>query len=73
MGFAGVAGPASVPGPVLVATTGDTVVVHLANQLSVTTAILFHGQPMAPDLTGVAARRVHDVYVQGGCPGHVPV
>lgn len=46
---------AGVPGPVLIVNSGDSVTVTLHNQLAVTTAILFEGQPVPPDLAGVAA------------------
>ncbi|HQR26916.1 MAG TPA: multicopper oxidase domain-containing protein [Nocardioides sp.] len=42
-------------GPVLEADEGDTVEVTLHNELAVTTALVFQGQPLQPDLTGVAA------------------
>lgn len=48
------AGPAQVPGPVLVVTQGDTVNVTLHNGLAVPTALYFQGQSMIPDLTGAA-------------------
>jgi len=46
-------GPVSVPGAVLVADAGDTVTVNLVNDLAVATSIVFDGQPMVPDTTGV--------------------
>jgi FtsP/CotA-like multicopper oxidase with cupredoxin domain len=42
-------------GPVLQATAGDTVELTLHNGLGESTAMLFDGQPMVPDLTGVGA------------------
>ena len=42
-------------GPTLVVDAGDTVEVTLHNQLGERTALLFEGQQMVPDLTGVAA------------------
>lgn len=62
-------GSASVPGPVLIATSGDTVTVHLANFLPVRTSILFDGQPMVPDLTGVAAGASKTYTFTAGAPG----
>jgi FtsP/CotA-like multicopper oxidase with cupredoxin domain len=41
-------------GPVLQATAGDTIQLTLHNGLSKDTAMLFAGQPMIPDLAGVA-------------------
>jgi hypothetical protein len=71
MGFAATAGgPAIVPGPVLIANSGDTVTVHLTNNLvGVTTALLFEGQPMAPDLSGVPAGGSKDYSFTAGAPG----
>ncbi len=55
-GFATASGASpTVPGPVLVATEGDTVTVNLVNHLSQPTSIVFNGQAMAPDLTGAGA------------------
>ena len=69
-GFAAsAAGAASVPGPVLIVNSGDAVTVNLTNQLSVTTAILFEGQPMTPDLTGVAAGATKAYSFTAGEPG----
>ena len=48
-------GAPSVPGPVLIVNQGETVTVTLVNQLPVPTALLFHGQAMAPDLVGATA------------------
>jgi hypothetical protein len=54
-GFASTAGGSpTVPGPVLVANQGDSVTVNLTNDLAVATSIVFDGQAMVPDLTGVA-------------------
>lgn len=52
------ANPAQVPGPTLIANSGDTVTVTLHNDLAVTTSLDFIGQPLAPDLTGAAAAGV---------------
>jgi hypothetical protein len=41
-------------GPTLVVNEGDTVMVMLHNELTVDTGLLFHGQDMIPDTTGVA-------------------
>ena len=56
-GFADAAGtPASVPGPLLFGTQGETMVVTLHNELpGETVAIAFPGQELLPDLDGVAA------------------
>ncbi len=51
----GTPGPLSLPGPVLIVSQGDTVTVNLTNNLAEPTALLFQGQALAPDLTGVAA------------------
>ena len=48
-----VGGPV-VPGPTLIVDQGDTVTVNLTNSLTQPTAIVFGGQAMTPDLTGVA-------------------
>lgn len=63
------AGTASLPGPVLVARSGDSVTVNLTNQLTVTTSILFDGQPMTPDLTGVAPGATKSYTFTAGTPG----
>ncbi len=47
------AGPAGVPGPVLVATQGDTVNVTLHNSLGVPTSLHITGQALAPDTVGI--------------------
>ncbi len=66
---ASAAGAASVPGPVLIVNSGDAVTVNLTNQLSVTTSILFDGQPVAPDLTGVVAGATKAYAFTAGAPG----
>jgi FtsP/CotA-like multicopper oxidase with cupredoxin domain len=43
-----------VPGPQLTFNQGDVVTINLHNDLSVDTALLFQGQSMLPDLTGVS-------------------
>jgi len=43
-----------VPGPVLVVNQGDVVTVNLTNNLAQPTSILFGGQAMVPDQSGVA-------------------
>jgi FtsP/CotA-like multicopper oxidase with cupredoxin domain len=48
------AATATASGPVLIVNQGDVVTVTLTNQLAEATAILFQGQDMAPDLSGVA-------------------
>lgn len=48
-------GSAQLPGPMLIVNQGETVVVNLTNNLPVDTAILFQGQEMIPDTTGVAS------------------
>jgi len=48
-------GDAAIPGPQLVVNQCDHVTVNLTNTLSRPTAILFGGQAMVPDQTGVAA------------------
>jgi FtsP/CotA-like multicopper oxidase with cupredoxin domain len=45
-------GAATLPGPVLEATVGDTVNVNLSNQLAENVAIMFRGQSIKPDLVG---------------------
>ncbi len=42
-------------GPTLVVNEGDVVTINLINNLSVDTGLLFQGQAMAPDTSGVAA------------------
>jgi FtsP/CotA-like multicopper oxidase with cupredoxin domain len=75
-GFAATAGgPAIVPGPVLVADQGDTVTVNLTNNLvlpgnpPVPTSILFGGQALAPDITGVAVNGTKTYTFVAGAPG----
>ncbi len=46
---------ASLPGPTITANLGDTVVVTLHNNLAETSAVLFEGQEMVPDLSGAPA------------------
>ena len=49
-------GTVSAPGgPTLIVTQGETVTVNLTNNLAEASAMLFQGQAMVPDLTGVAA------------------
>ncbi len=47
--------PVQLPGPTLNFIAGDAVTVRLHNSLADTTALLFQGQNMIPDLTGVTA------------------
>ena len=47
-------GSAQLPGPTIIATKGDTVTITLYNNLGEDTALIFPGQAMIPDLTGVA-------------------
>jgi FtsP/CotA-like multicopper oxidase with cupredoxin domain len=56
-GYAGTAnGTITRPGgPVLIANQGDVVTVNLTNTLAESTALLFQGQAMIPDLIGAAA------------------
>ena len=69
-GFASsAAGAATAPGPALIVNSGDVVTVHLTNQLSVTTSILFDGQPTSPDLTGVVAGGTKTYTFTAGAPG----
>ncbi len=69
-GFADTAsGAPAMPGPVLVADAGDTVTVNLANNLAVTTSIVFDGQPMVPDTTGVAAGGTTTYSFTAAAPG----
>ncbi|MGC9468009.1 MAG: multicopper oxidase domain-containing protein [Anaerolineae bacterium] len=49
-----VGGAPSLPGPALIAHQGETVQVVLHNDLADNTALVFPGQAMMPDLTGVA-------------------
>ena len=49
------AGTAQYPGPALIANQGETVEVVLHNNLTETTAMVFPGQALVPDITGVAA------------------
>jgi FtsP/CotA-like multicopper oxidase with cupredoxin domain len=68
-GFAPTGQPASLPGPTIIATTGDSVTVNLTNQLTVTTSILFDGQAMVPDLNGVTAGNSKTYTFTAGTPG----
>lgn len=45
---------ASLPGPVIEATTGDTLNITLYNELPEATSLLFPGQDEPPDMTGIA-------------------
>lgn len=47
-------GPAQVPGPLLLATVGETVRVVIHNQLSAPTSLLLPEQKLAPDTAGAA-------------------
>lgn len=49
------AGAATVPGPTIVATEGETLEIVLHNDLAEPTALLVKGQPQPPDLDGVAS------------------
>jgi len=69
-GFAdSLGGSPSVPGPVLVANQGDSVTVNLTNNLAAATSIVFDGQAMVPDLTGVAAGATKSYTFTAGAPG----
>ena len=48
-------GTASLPGPMIIANAGETLVVNLHNELVETTGLFFTGLAMPPDLSGVAA------------------
>jgi hypothetical protein len=60
---------AQLPGPELVVVEGDSVTVHLHNNLAESTAIWFQGQGTAPDLTGAAAGGTHDYTFTASKPG----
>jgi FtsP/CotA-like multicopper oxidase with cupredoxin domain len=47
-------GTAQLPGPTLIVNQGETVEVTLHNDLAETTAVVFPGQAIPPDLTGVS-------------------
>jgi FtsP/CotA-like multicopper oxidase with cupredoxin domain len=47
-------GLAQIPGPAIIANQGETIEVTLHNDLAETTALVFPGQAMIPDLAGVA-------------------
>lgn len=49
------AGPVTAGGPTLEVTAGDVVTITLNNQLGEDTGLLFQGQKMVPDRTGVAS------------------
>ena len=69
-GYSSTAGGApSVPGPVLIVNQGDTVTVNLSNTLPRSTAILFGGQAMRPDQTGVAPGGSGSYTFVAGQPG----
>ena len=59
----------TLPGPVLVVNQGDTVTVNLTNNLAVTTSILFDGQPVIPDTTGVGAGGTKSYAFNASAPG----
>ncbi len=62
-------GATGVPGPVLIVNSGDHVTVNVTNQLSVTTSVLFEGQAMVPDLTGIGAGATKSYTFTAGTPG----
>jgi FtsP/CotA-like multicopper oxidase with cupredoxin domain len=63
-GFSAVSGgPAELPGPLLTAVVGDTVTVNVTNNLSEQLSVLFQGQSLAPDLTGMVANGGTKTYV----------
>jgi FtsP/CotA-like multicopper oxidase with cupredoxin domain len=62
-------GPAGLPGPLLLVNEGDMVTVILTNTLTESTALLFQGQSMIPDLTGVAAGGSKSYTFQATTPG----
>lgn len=66
---AGAAGPASVPGPVLIVTQGDTVTVTLHNGLAEATALDLAGQGLVPDEAGVPAGGSKAYAFTAGAPG----
>ncbi len=69
-GFAAsAAGPATVPGPTIVVTQGDTVMVAFTNGLAEPAALLFQGQAMPPDLAGVAPGASRTYTFVAGAPG----
>jgi len=63
------AGPAVVPGPVLVVTEGVTVSITLHNALPVTTSLNSPGQSMIPDLVGVPPGLSHTYEFSAADPG----
>ncbi|MEP7117246.1 MAG: multicopper oxidase domain-containing protein [Acidobacteriota bacterium] len=56
-------------GPTLVVNQGETVTVTLHNQLTEATGLLFQGQAMVPDLTGVAPGETKTYAFVAGQPG----
>jgi hypothetical protein len=63
------AGPATLPGPTLVANEGETLEVTLHNELAQRTAVLFRGQPMPPDLSGASPGGSVTYTFPAGAPG----
>ncbi len=56
-------------GPTLIVNQGDTVSINLHNELGVNTALLFQGQEMIPDMTGVAAGGTKNYTFTASRPG----
>lgn len=65
----GLGGVVGLPGPAIIANQGETVQVILHNNLSETTGLFFLGQPMPPDLAGVAASGTKTYTFTVGEPG----
>ncbi|MFN0282856.1 MAG: multicopper oxidase domain-containing protein [Kineosporiaceae bacterium] len=69
-GYNGSGAPATQPGgPTLIVDQGDTVQVTLHNGLSEATGLLFQGQDMTPDTSGVAAGGTRTYSFTAGRPG----
>jgi hypothetical protein len=62
-------GSPAVPGPLLIVNQGDQVTVNLTNDLSRPTAILFAGQAIVPDQSGIAAGGSGQYVFTAGQPG----
>jgi FtsP/CotA-like multicopper oxidase with cupredoxin domain len=65
----GLGGTAQLPGPTLIVNQGETVEVVLHNNLTESTALVFPGQTMLPDLSGVAPGGMTTYSFSAASPG----
>ena len=60
---------ASLPGPVIEATAGDTINITVYNELGQDTSVIFPGQPMVPDVTGFGSGSSYTYTLVDVAPG----